>query len=76
MRAIALMATLIVAPFIVADPTPIPQREEVPWVERATPMALVDSTSSYFAQMGAVPLLTAAGELALARLIEDGDGGG
>jgi len=40
---------------------------------RATPMALVDSTSSYFAQMGAVPLLTAAGELALARLIEDGD---
>ena len=40
---------------------------------RATPMALVDSTSSYFAQMGAVPLLTAAGELALARRIEDGD---
>jgi RNA polymerase primary sigma factor len=37
------------------------------------PMALVDSTSSYFAQMGAVPLLTAAGELALAQRIEEGD---
>ena len=36
-------------------------------------MALVDSTSSYFAQMGAVPLLTGAGELALAQRIEEGD---
>ena len=40
---------------------------------RATPMALADSTSRYFANMGAVPLLTPAAELALARRIEDGD---
>jgi RNA polymerase primary sigma factor len=36
-------------------------------------MALVDSTSSYFAQMAAVPLLTRAAELELARRIEEGD---
>jgi RNA polymerase sigma factor (sigma-70 family) len=36
-------------------------------------MALVSSTSSYFAQMGAIPLLTPAGELELARRIEKGD---
>ncbi len=40
---------------------------------RAAPVALVDSTSSYFARMGAVPLLTPAEELALARRIEESD---
>jgi RNA polymerase sigma factor (sigma-70 family) len=40
---------------------------------RATPTALVDSTTSYFAQMGAVRLLTPATELELARRIEEGD---
>jgi RNA polymerase primary sigma factor len=40
---------------------------------RAAPIALVDLTSAYLAQMGAVPLLTPAGELELARRIERGD---
>jgi RNA polymerase sigma factor (sigma-70 family) len=40
---------------------------------RAAPVALVDATSSYFTQMGAVPLLTPASELALARRIEASD---
>ncbi len=40
---------------------------------RARRMAFVDSTSAYFAQMGAVPLLTPAAELALAKRIEEGD---
>ena len=40
---------------------------------RAAPVALVDSTGSYFAQMGAVPLLTPAEELDLAQRIEEGD---
>jgi len=40
---------------------------------RARATALVDSTSSYFAEMSAVPLLTRAAELELARRIEEGD---
>jgi len=40
---------------------------------RAASVALVDSTSSYFAQMGAVSLLAPLAELALARRIEAAD---
>jgi RNA polymerase primary sigma factor len=40
---------------------------------RAAPTALIDSTSRYFAQLGALPLLTPAAELELARRIEKGD---